>query len=264
MIRGAASLGIVKPARPSNGADQMVGIEGLGQLGEGIQRVDAWLVRDGGQHDDWDVCNHRVGELPPAEFLTAASRHHDVEDDRAGEPRVLRAELVEPLEPFEAIAGFDHADAVHLEDELDDLARITVVFDDEDVRVADGGGHAIGCAGRRRPVQWPRQTCQSDGARSITGRHNSVARRLARSDSCTDHRAVVTSGASSVCAGIGRPELFTRRHPVQHLNTVGPTDRRIPAVQRNDRAVARALLEQRSDRCTSRVPSGGLTENVRD
>ena len=141
---GLIALVMVKPARPSNGADQMVGIEGFGQLGEGIQRIDARLIRDRGQHDDRHVRNHRVGELPSAEFHTAAPRHHDVEDDRAGEPRVLRAELVEPLEPFEAIAGFDHPDTVHLEDEFDDLARVTVVFDDEDVRVEDGTDHAIG------------------------------------------------------------------------------------------------------------------------
>ena len=132
-IRGSApSHGAARGRTPAPAGP---GSNGFGDIGDKARESStAQLIGDGREDDDRDVGDERIVELPPAELRAAAPRHHDVQDDGAGQVRVVFAQLVQAIERLEAVGRFGDPDPFQLEDQLDDFPGIAVVLDDHDVR----------------------------------------------------------------------------------------------------------------------------------
>ena len=86
-------------------------------------------------------------QLPPAELVAAASRHHHVEHDHTRIERVCLSQPVEPIKCLESVRRLDDVHPVEHEDQLHNLASVAVVFDHHDVRVTDREAHGSGRGG---------------------------------------------------------------------------------------------------------------------
>jgi hypothetical protein len=127
----AAQVGF---ARLSYDRGQLVGVDRLLQHREWVERLGALLeIGHRGYEDDRNIGGVGILELSRPELRTTEARHHIVEHDRTRHQRIAIVDLLQPLQPVQPVLGRCDNHPVGLEDELQDLSRISIVLHEQDV-----------------------------------------------------------------------------------------------------------------------------------
>src|SRR4051794_7937700 len=122
----------LQAGQPANGVDQLVRVEGLGQIGvdaDAVAATQVGLLRPRREQDDPDLRRLGVGPQPRRRLPPVQPGHHDVEGH---DVRPDRLDLVEGVLPVNR--GM-HLEALELEVDADELADDVVVVYHQDPAV---------------------------------------------------------------------------------------------------------------------------------